>query len=259
MPSTRSPAARSRANGERRVDAGRGDDVRGGGEMAQRAVDGRQAPRVGHGVQIVQHEDQLALVRDRGVHEVVDGVLHRAAAYGEALQIEPPEPGADSVDRRGDVTPEPRRVVVAVVERDPGEPGVACCTRRAHRRRLSVSRRRGDEGELGPVSGVERPRDTSPSDRVRPDARRCELRLDQERALVGFRSCSALRGVCGHRSPILPAPNAEPLQQRDAGLRSENSLTPRPRSALSRRRSGRPARPAHAGPSETWSRASCPH
>jgi hypothetical protein len=93
-------------------------------QQGEAAVDRRRLDEV----VVVQHQRQLSgpgdqLVDDGGHHRLQRGRLGPAQQRGEPLADRDPRP----VQRGGDVAPEPHRVVVAGVQRHPGDrpPGVA--------------------------------------------------------------------------------------------------------------------------------------
>ena len=76
-------------------------------QVRQGMIDRGQALRVGHRLQVVEHDDQLVPERRDAVHELVDGTLDGAAHDAQPLQRPPPEPRPYPVDRRCNVCPQP--------------------------------------------------------------------------------------------------------------------------------------------------------
>jgi hypothetical protein len=154
--------------------------------VVERVVDRRQALLVRDGLQVLEHDHETLVEGGEPVRELVDRSLDRAAGPVQALQGSAPEPVANAVDGRGDVQPEPRRVVVAGVERDPGVRSVAARTPGAHRRRLAVAGGRRDERQPYVVAAVERLQEPWPLDEARRRPGRRELGLGKRRS-VGLR------------------------------------------------------------------------
>ena len=194
------PAARSRARfkaGSTRVVT----IIRAFAGMCARAmVDRGQAFLVRHCVEVVEHDDQAGAERRDAVHQLVHGVLDRAARNAEPSQRAPSEPWPYAIDRRRHVPPQPGRIVVAGVERDPCHRGVPARTPVAHRGRLAVPGRGSDERQRAVATGIERLPDARSVDHASTQARERELGLD-ERGQKGraARFGSPLRAVSGFR------------------------------------------------------------
>ena len=148
-------------------------------ETLERIVDGRQAFRVGHGVEVVEHDDDPVRERVHAVHELVDGRLDRAAGDAEPLERTAPEPLTHPIDGGGDVRPEPNRIVVELVEGDPGERVTTALAPAAHGRRLPVPGRGRDERQRRIDAPLQRPPDPRPVDHAGTNARNRQLRLGQ--------------------------------------------------------------------------------
>ena len=98
-----------------------------------------------------------------------------------------PEPRPHPIDRRRNVPPQPARIVVAGVERDPRQRAIAVCAPGAHGGRLAVARRSRDERHRCVMARVERTANPRPIDHAVMDARNRELGLRERDKHV--RSC----------------------------------------------------------------------
>ena len=101
----------------------------------------------------------------------------------QALQGAAAQAAAYAVDRQGDTGPEPQRIVVADVERHPGDVARAAGVPRAGRNRLPVARRGRDESERHVVS-LESLLDAWARDHLGPQPGREQLRLGEWKRLV---------------------------------------------------------------------------
>ena len=99
----------------------------------------------------------------------------------------------DALDRGSDVGPQPRRVVVARVERHPHEPGILSGAPGTDRGRLPVPCGRLEHGETDLSAVVEELGESSSIDHVAANARRRELRLDE--------GCRVVMPVVRHSPP----------------------------------------------------------
>ena len=147
------------------------------GKLGEGIVDRRQAFLAGHRVQVLEHDDQLAPQRGYAVHELVDGDLDRAARHGEPPQRAHAEPRPHPIDRRRDVPPQPGRIVVAGVERDPRHRAIELCAPSAHGGRLAIPGRSRDERQRRVMTRLERPANSRPIDHPVMDTRNRELGL----------------------------------------------------------------------------------
>ena len=161
------------------------DEARRFRQLLDEVVEEHVTVGIGHGVQVVEHDDELlAEGRDR-VRQLVDRRFERAPGDLEALQGAAAETAPDPIDGRRHVAPHPVRIVVAPVERHPGGRGSAAPAPGAHRGRLAVSRQRRHECQGHALGSVERARESWPLDRLRVLARHAELGLRQWKEQIG--------------------------------------------------------------------------
>ena len=173
------PSGTQRSESQRRIRACNDQHVRVRRTVPERVVDRRQAFLAGHRVQVVQDDDQLAAQRCHAVHQLVHRGLNRAARHAEPLQRRPPEPRPNPIDRRRDVPPQPNRIVIAGIKRDPGHRSVEVCAPGSNRRRLAVAGRSRDERQRSVTACVERPANPPPVDHAATQTRHRELGLHQ--------------------------------------------------------------------------------
>ena len=96
------------------------DEARRFRQLLDEVVEELVAVGIGHGVQVVEHDDELLPEgRDR-VRQLVDRRFERVPGDLESLQRAAAETAADAIDGRRHVAPHPVRIVVAPVERHPG-------------------------------------------------------------------------------------------------------------------------------------------
>ena len=155
------------------------DQARARRQMPEREVDRGKTLPIRHRLKVVEHQSQPGAVRGDRVHQLVDGMFDGAPRHAQALQRTPPEPLPDPIDGSRDIRPEPNRIVVTLVERDPREGALPALAPGAHRGRLAVARRRRDERQRRALAGIERPQDARPLDLVATRSRGLELGLDQ--------------------------------------------------------------------------------
>jgi hypothetical protein len=182
---------------ERRIDARDQDNVRVRRKVREGIVDRLQAFPVRHRVQVVEHDDQLARLCGGAVHQLVDRDIDGTARHAEPSQRTPPKPRPNPIDRRRDVPPQRNRIVLAGVQHDPGQRRVDARAPVAHRGRLAIAGRSGDQCQGPAAAGVERPANPRPVDQAVTDARHRELGLDQQRRRVRTRLVPRVRR---HRS-----------------------------------------------------------
>ena len=228
---------------ERRVRAGQGDEPEVGRQTPQRVRERGQWVGLGHRLKVVEHEVDRAAVRGDPVHQLVDRPFDQAGVCAEPAERAPPEVGADAVDRGREVRPQAHRVVVARIERDPGERRVAVRGPGPHRGRLAVSGGGGHERERGALAGVEGACEPRPLHQPGPWPRGCELRRGERHP----RRTGEGRGGAGlvrrHRPFKLPTP-ATRAPTRHAGHRPNRVKG----SGRARRAGQSPGVPAACGP-----------
>ena len=125
-----------------RVPAGGDDDVDVLGQAFHEEGDGLVHGRVGDHVIVVQDEHDRPGLRDQVVDQQGNrGVADRAPPGGQGTQRAFPDAGRRLPERGQHVAPEQDRVVVAGVERHPGDQGVTGCAPLGEQRGLSPNRR----------------------------------------------------------------------------------------------------------------------
>ena len=225
---------------QRRIDAREQDDPRVRRKVPERIVDRREALLARHFVEILEHNDQLASQPGDAVHELVDRCLDRTSRHSEPPERALPEPRLHPIDRRRNVPPQPARIVVAGVERDPRQRATTVCAPRAHGGRLAVARRSRDERHRSVKARVERTVNPRPVDHAVMDARNRELGLRERDKHV--RSCCLLPNVQRHfrmrtiRS-LTNDPAASPTMDEDR--LAPRRQPPRPRQPAITRSAGR--------------------
>jgi hypothetical protein len=154
--STSSPRAQA-GEGQRRVGAAGDHQVQGRGEVVEQ--EGQPFVDLSRvdGVVVVQHQHDIAregteFVEQRG-EDRVDRRRLRRLEERERPRV---DPGHGSPQRGDQVGPEGCRLIVALVEREPGHRlsiGRRICQPLGQQRRLAAARRRGDERQrpCGPV------------------------------------------------------------------------------------------------------------
>ncbi len=153
-------------------------------QMSEREVDRGETLPIRHRLKVIEHQSHPVAVRGDRVHQLVDGMFDGDPRNGQALQRTPPEPLPDPIDGGRDIRPQPNRIVVTVVERDPRESALPVLAPGAHRGRLAVARRRRDERQRHAFAGVERLQNARPFDVVTTRSRGLELGLDQRRIVA---------------------------------------------------------------------------
>ena len=153
-----------------------------------------------------------------------------AARHAEPPQRAPPEPRPHPIDRRRDVPPQPDRIVVAGVERDPRQRRIEVCAPSAHRGRLAVPGRSRDERQRRVMARVERPANPRPIDHAVMDARNRELGLREGdkrvRTLLPRARTFAVIATCKAYIPCIKDPVSSPTRDEDQ-LRRTSSRMPR--------------------------------
>ena len=164
-----------------------------GWQVLECIVDRLEAFEVGDAVKVVEHDCQRRIMRRDAVCELDHRTLERGAGHFQTLQRAAAEATAHAVDRQRHIGPEPQRVVVAHVERDPGDVGWAGGVPRSHCHGFPISRRGSDERERHVVS-LEAFLNPWPLDHLRPQSRREQLRLGKRKRF----GPSLTPGGCDH-------------------------------------------------------------
>ena len=162
------------------------DQARSRRQMPEREVDRGKTLPIRRRLKVVEHESQPGAVRGDRIHQLVDGMFDGAPRHAQALQRTPPKPLPDPIDGSRDVRPQPNRIVVTLIDRDPREGVLPALAPGAHRGRLAVARRRRDERQRCALAGIERLQDTRPLDLVTTRPWGLELGLDQWREVACF-------------------------------------------------------------------------
>ena len=163
-----------------------GEQARARRQMPEREVDRGKTLPIRHRLKVVEHQSHPVAVRGDRVHQLIDGMFEGAPRHAQALQRTPPEPLPDPIDGSRNIRPQPNRIVVTVVERDPREGALPALAPGAHRGRLAVARRRRNERQRHAFAGVERLQNARPFDVVATRSRGLELGLDQWRMVACF-------------------------------------------------------------------------
>ena len=208
-------------------------------------------------VVVVEHEDELARDHAEVVHERGDdgrrrrrGRLQDGHRAGRGVR----DGGADG---RHDVRPEPGRVVVTDVERQPGGCGavVGGTEPFGDEGRLAEPRRRGDEREQGQVVVGEPVRQPRTIDGRAPAARPVELRLEERaddgRDRIARRAHHAGMQPCACRNGNVADPRAQVITAEGAGPAAAIRDQRRPRAGRRRARAAR-ARRGGLSPAPRW-------
>ena len=150
-----------------------------------RVFERRQAVRIRDRVQVVEDERERPTVFRDSVHDLVDRYVDRHPGRPQPMQRAPAEAVANPIRRRGHVGPQPRGLVIARVERHPGQRASATLGPVAQRRGLPVSGGGGHEGQRAVCAGLEGMLETRPADHPGTQSRCRQLRLRKRRQLVG--------------------------------------------------------------------------
>ena len=188
-------------DGQWRVHSGADDHVHVVGQVTQRVVDRRQRVVVGHGVEVVEHEDHGLPSAPQHGQQLVRCVLDRASRDLEPLQHRMSKPRHGPLDRGGDVGPHPHRIVVSGVEGHPCQCRLLRRAPGADRRRLAVPRGRLQQGEPRTRALLECSRDPRSFDHVRTETGRKDLRFDERRRNVPGRTCGYGNETLGLHRP----------------------------------------------------------
>ena len=158
--------------------------------------------RVGDQVVVVQHQHQVGLAGGELVEQLRQDHLGEDVGRARALEQGEralPEAGLDHPERLDDIGPEPHRVVVAVVQRQPGDPpgAVVGPPPLGQQGGLARTGRGVDQAQppLGP--GLQQPVQPGPGDQPGPDRRRAQLGPQEDRPRRARRS----RRLGAHGSP----------------------------------------------------------
>ena len=143
-------------------------------ERLDRPVEGREALRIGHGVQVVEHHDEVLAEAAQRVQERVEAAIGEPAGHAQPMPRTPAESLADAIRARGHVAPEARRVVVDGVQRHPDHRRLAGGAPGERGGRLSVPDRRADDRQCRP-GRIEQPQEPRPLDQPFPEAGDREL------------------------------------------------------------------------------------
>ena len=186
------------------------------GEMLEGVVDRCQAVVVRHGLQVVEHEHELAPERRDAVHELVDRTVERGSAGSAPSRrsAATAETLTHPIDRGRDVGPQPDRVVVTAHRASPTR-AVRSGPRTTHAPQSSSRSRPAPPRASAPRPRRRRaPAGSAAARRSPPWPRRCELRLGERPHGAGVsrartprvrrRLASAdlpRRGVLGLRAP----------------------------------------------------------
>ena len=172
------PRARRRARpiaGSKRVETTRRAFAR---QPLDRVAERAHRNVAADGVQVVEHDRHPTAIRDQAIHQLIDRSLNRRAPYPEARQRATSEALPEPLDRCRQVRPQPHRVVIGRVERDPDHRLGTLDTPRTHQRRLAVTHRRVQHRERGPGVIIEHLEQARPAQRPRVNPRRHQLWLD---------------------------------------------------------------------------------
>jgi hypothetical protein len=129
------------------VDPGDRDETDAGRHVGDGVVERGQRVVPRDGLEVVQHDHDPVAVRGERVQHVVDRELDRRADRQEMPQRALSETAPHTVEGGRDVPPQLHRVVVALVERDPGDRGVMGRGPGPDGCALAVAGGRGDQGE----------------------------------------------------------------------------------------------------------------
>ena len=188
--------------GQGRVDPGGHHQVHVGRQVLDEEPEAGMAHPVGDQVVVVQHQHQVGLAGGELVEQLRQDHLGEDVGRARALEQGEralAEPGLDHPERLDDIGPEPHRVVVAVVQRQPGDPpgAVVGPPPLGQQGRLARPGRGVDQAQppLGP--GLQQPVQPGPGDQPGPDRRRAELGPKEDRPRRARRS----RRLGAHASP----------------------------------------------------------
>jgi hypothetical protein len=155
---------------------------------------------VGHQVVVVQREHQLRLDRGQLVEQLGQGHLGQEVDRASALQqLERhlPERGLDHPEGFDDIGPEPHRVVVALVQRHPGDPPRWLVGHGPLGQQRGLSRSGGgvDQAQPSLCPLLQQPIEPGPRDQPSPDRWWVQLGPQQDRATGADRIGAGLVGL----------------------------------------------------------------
>ena len=217
-----------------------------GGQVIERVVDRCQALRVGHGLEVVEHEHEL----------LAEGRDARSSARRSELSIGPPgdvqplqrgtpETVAHPIDRSCNVRPQPDRIVVTRVQRHPGKRGVAGSRTTPGPRSSSRSRPARRRASAPLLAGVERPQDARPLDHARQAA--AAARASPRRAAAGPR-WRVGRGQSRSRTSSLTSLSPDRVERRTGDASKSRSAGPQAAGTSRQHLAGEGSNPAEPRP-----------
>ena len=134
-------------DGQRWIDPADQDQAHVRRQVGDRVLERAQTLVARHRVKVVQHDHERTTKRRCAVQELVHGLLDGRRHIVKPLQGRASEALPDAVDRRRDIPPHLRGIVVAFLQRDPRQCNIDARAPLPHRRCLAVSGRSYDECE----------------------------------------------------------------------------------------------------------------
>ena len=192
-----------------------------------------------HQVVVVEHQhDGLAISASSLIEPPQHDLAQRRARRWGHRQPAPPSPG-DPPERGDHVAPEPDRILVGLIERDPGERPTLDRVPPGQQRRLPPARR--SHTSVSRRSAPPASRSTSSSRGTNParTPRNVQLRLDEDEPPAGAAAAFSVRSSCadrnsrcflhvsrgGHRPRRTSAQARQPKAAVDASVRTMSQAT----------------------------------
>ena len=174
------PSRPQARHADRRVRARRREHAHVVRQSLDRVADRSKRTLAPDRVQIIEHDRYRTTVRDQAVHQLVDRSLDPRTPDAEAHQRRTSEAPTEPVDRRGEMRPQPHRVVVGRVKRHPNHGLPALDTPQPQESRLAIANRRVDHSQRGPAIAVEQLKQACSPQHPGLGPGQHQLRLDQQ-------------------------------------------------------------------------------
>jgi len=156
-------------------------------------------------LEVIEDDHDAAVIPGQRVQQLVDSRLDARPRHPQSGDRTTSESGPNPVDRVHDIRPQPPRVIVTAIERDPrGRMVRAARKPEGDQHSLPSAGRTADHRQLNLIEPVERDKQSCSRNHARADAGLRELRLDQRQLTrYGFRDTfgSHLRKVLQGQRP----------------------------------------------------------
>ena len=167
-------------------------------QVVECVIDRVEALAIGDALEVVEHDGERRAERRDAVRQLDHGALEGMPGSLQPLQRTAAEAAAHAFDRHGHVGPEPHRVVVGGLERQPGDAARSALAPRAGGYRLPISRGSRDECERHVVP-LENLLDSWARDHLGAQSRQKQLRLGNRKRLESGEARHRRAGAEGSR------------------------------------------------------------